>query len=619
MNKGGFGRTALAVAMGLSGRYGIRVHFGAPGARTDGRNIYLPGNPYSTDPDYIRLVEGFLDHETAHIVHTDFQAEQSCKLRYPRKAVHSLANALEDVRIEHRMGKEWPGCKISLSASAEALHDQGKIRVPDDLVSAVGFMLLARLEQRVLGRDFMADVEEVAELKLLAGGVDPARIERAKSLVDQRFDADRMTTRDVVMLAQDILDEVVDPNAPQSDGDEGNQSGDSGQQQDQDSNGDKSESKPDGDKEDASGAAGDGDDAADSENRDKDEDDGHGSDEQGNDRDGSGSEAGDGEEDGQNGDENRGGDGGNAKSDSGNRGQDESQGSGGISMEDLENVAEQGESALAEALNEAAGKTTDSEYGDCTAANNGMGLGVWDENLIIISPGDRVQPVPGVARILAGRLQALLEAKTERHWNRRKFVGKVDERNVHRLLTKGELTVFRRRERQSTDGRTAVLVLADCSGSMEGRMEIQKQSVMAMTDALATMQDVEVAVYGYDHRMFRFKDFGTPLMEARRTIARMRAHGYTRLEEAMIASWAKLMQREADRRILLVTTDGQVGGGACRLAESMHIPGEFEVLGLGMGVDISHALPISRSIMDIGQLPGAMVSLLQDRLVGMVA
>lgn len=92
----------------LSKEYGIRVVWKGTQAMTDGRTITLPVLPDNAPDALLEAVQGYLDHETAHIIFTDFSAltRQNPKLT-PEQ--HLCVNTVEDVRIEARMGNIFPG------------------------------------------------------------------------------------------------------------------------------------------------------------------------------------------------------------------------------------------------------------------------------------------------------------------------------------------------------------------------------------------------------------------------------------------------------------------------------------------------------------------------------
>ena len=95
----------LADILGRS--YGVVVEIGGLDAYTDGRTIRLPSLPITDDPDFLGIVRGYIDHEAAHIRHTDTAAMAKELLNPLEKHVW---NAFEDWRVERELAKVFPGC-----------------------------------------------------------------------------------------------------------------------------------------------------------------------------------------------------------------------------------------------------------------------------------------------------------------------------------------------------------------------------------------------------------------------------------------------------------------------------------------------------------------------------
>lgn len=93
----------------LAAQYGIEVVFEGNQAMTDGKKIYLP---YFDDlsEEFRADINGFLDHEVGHCRFTEFDSMAKCKTRFHK----DLLNAVEDVRIEREMVKEFPGVALNL-------------------------------------------------------------------------------------------------------------------------------------------------------------------------------------------------------------------------------------------------------------------------------------------------------------------------------------------------------------------------------------------------------------------------------------------------------------------------------------------------------------------------
>ena len=96
----------------LGEQYGVQVHIGGKTACTNGRVIYLPSLPVDCEPELLALARGFVDHEAAHIRHTDFDALQAANLD---PVTFNLFNCLEDWRIEEKLSAIFPGCRQNLN------------------------------------------------------------------------------------------------------------------------------------------------------------------------------------------------------------------------------------------------------------------------------------------------------------------------------------------------------------------------------------------------------------------------------------------------------------------------------------------------------------------------
>ena len=131
-------KTLPIVASALGKKYGVKVSVRADmtTAATDGKNIYLPVLP-DTD-EALRLARGYIDHESAHIRYTDFSVDLGKGLK------KSIINILEDIRIEQKMSRDLPGCKINLKGLEEAFVEGGVYKPVTDQ-SHPADILIARI------------------------------------------------------------------------------------------------------------------------------------------------------------------------------------------------------------------------------------------------------------------------------------------------------------------------------------------------------------------------------------------------------------------------------------------------------------------------------------------
>lgn len=100
----------------LATSYDISVVFEEGKCCTDGKTIYLPPLPPNADPKFIEAVHGFLDHEAAHVLFTDFSLPEVKNLT---EHEFSCVNVVEDLRIERKMIDLFPGSEANLAASQD--------------------------------------------------------------------------------------------------------------------------------------------------------------------------------------------------------------------------------------------------------------------------------------------------------------------------------------------------------------------------------------------------------------------------------------------------------------------------------------------------------------------
>lgn len=107
------------VAAAIGNRFGIKVSVGGNQAYTDGRSIQLPAYE-GDDPDYQDVAWGLLAHEAAHIRYSDFS------LRYGHSVLRRrLCGAIEDVRIEYELAKDFPGTSLTIRTVIEKMIAKG--------------------------------------------------------------------------------------------------------------------------------------------------------------------------------------------------------------------------------------------------------------------------------------------------------------------------------------------------------------------------------------------------------------------------------------------------------------------------------------------------------------
>lgn len=80
--------------------------------------VNLPYLPDNASDELVGAVQGFLDHEVAHVLFTDFTVGA------PNQETKNLINMLEDARVEKAMGKKYRGSASNLEETGEFFLDQ---------------------------------------------------------------------------------------------------------------------------------------------------------------------------------------------------------------------------------------------------------------------------------------------------------------------------------------------------------------------------------------------------------------------------------------------------------------------------------------------------------------
>lgn len=133
-----FETTSQMVARTLANRYNVPVYLTTGHTRTDGKAIYI--NKRHADGDIINAdvknyYDGLLDHEIAHLIHTgdDPNKEKygwrgSERVKY-YKRYFSLSQVCEDIRVNCKMAKEYPGSYTNIYNTLKLYSDNEVTKV----------------------------------------------------------------------------------------------------------------------------------------------------------------------------------------------------------------------------------------------------------------------------------------------------------------------------------------------------------------------------------------------------------------------------------------------------------------------------------------------------------
>lgn len=188
------------VAAAIGNRFGIQVKVGGDQAYTDGKLIQLPAYN-GNDPDYQDYAWGLLAHEAAHLRYSDFTLVYG-----PSVLRRRLCGAIEDVRIEYELAKDFPGTRLTLRTVIEKMiANGGFVAAHQDAHPAnvlYGYVLKS-LRARVLGQTALNPLVEISE-QVLKSHFPAGAVIRLKELLSEVPDSLTSET-DCLHLADRIL------------------------------------------------------------------------------------------------------------------------------------------------------------------------------------------------------------------------------------------------------------------------------------------------------------------------------------------------------------------------------------------------------------------------------
>lgn len=181
---------------------------------TDGKTIYLPSLPQPCPAVVERAWHGLVDHETAHLLFTDFNEIARFKIAQGKKCF-AVLNVIEDLRCEAKMVQEYPGCGENLGRSyAYALERWSQTAPSLPLWNRFIGCLIATgkgLDSSIFGVDAIQVVDVVKDLVDLSPSTSSTQaaadiairiIERLKSYLDELNQRDEPAEELVALLEE---------------------------------------------------------------------------------------------------------------------------------------------------------------------------------------------------------------------------------------------------------------------------------------------------------------------------------------------------------------------------------------------------------------------------------
>lgn len=579
------------VAAAIGNRFGVKVSVGGDKAETDGQTIWLPAYE-GDDADYQDYAWGLLAHEAAHIRYSDFT------LRFGHSVLRRrLCGAIEDVRIEHELAKDFPGTRLTIRTVIEKMIVKGDFvasSIDDHPANILYSFVLKSLRAKVLGQSALQPLVEQTELALKAKFPKGA-VTRLKGLLSEvplglqsESDCLQLTDRILTMIEQEFeqqrqrnqAQQSVDEDtlSDQTDSDDAEQDTDSADSDCPDS---KDEMEPDQrlptdtDADPSSVSAGNDD----SNPKNPDDEPTTSSD----------------------------------SSSSNPQGNDEENTEITDPMGILQNLLSAGDGDIEQDLFE--------------SLKSALSLAAENVSELLMPSGDEppmddqagtflLRKVQSESGKIRAALQGLVQSQTLNRSQHACRGRRMDGKRLHRLPL-GETKLFQRKQAKSAPN-TAIHLLLDKSESMGyqvsdsqgqpigSRMPIALEATLALAMAFEGIPGVNPGVTAFpghqDDSVFRLQEHGQRV-NARTGAFSVAAAGSTPMTEAIWFGAASLLRCREPRKVLMVMTDGQPNDtlSTLELLQRCRDSG-IETVGVGLGLDVSHLFPIAITINDLSEL-----------------
>jgi len=589
------------VAAAIGNRFGIKVSVGGDQAYTDGKSIQLPAYE-GDDPDYQDYAWGLLAHEAAHIRYSDFS------LGYGNSVLRRrLCGAIEDVRIEHELAKDFPGTRLTLRTVIDKMIARGgfvSASESDHPANVLYGYVLKSLRARVLGQSALHLLVEQTETALKAKFPKGA-VTRLKGLLSEvpeglqsEPDCLHLTDRILTMIEQEFEQQRQRNQAPQSADEESSPEPDDTDRDTDSANSDCSyateQTEPDerlpNDTGDDPSSASDGHDASNPGNPDDEPTTLSGS------------------------------------SSANPQGDDEDNTEMTDPMGVLQTLLSAGDSDIDQDLFE--------------SLKSALSLAAENVSELLMPSGNEppiddrsgaflLRKVQSESGKIRAALQGLVQSQTLNRSQHACRGRRMDGKRLHRLPL-GETKVFQRKQVKAAPN-TAIHLLLDKSESMGyqvtddqgqpmgSRMPIALEATLALALAFEGIPGVNPGVTAFpghqDDSVFRLLEHGQRV-NARTGAFSLAATGSTPMTEAIWFGAASLLRCREPRKVLMVMTDGQPNDTLSTLDILQRCRDSgIETVGIGLGLDVSHLFPIAITINDLSELRAQLFELSKSVLL----
>jgi cobaltochelatase CobT len=268
----------------------------------------------------------------------------------------------------------------------------------------------------------------------------------------------------------------------------------------------------------------------------------------------------------------------------------------------------------------------------------------------------QLSSMQGVVSRLANKLQRLLMAQQNRHWEYDLEEGMLDASRLPRIIIDPMYPLSFKREKDTTFRDTCVTLLLDNSGSMRGRPIMVAAMCADILGRTLERVGVKTEILGFTTRAWKgglarekwlaagkppqpgrlndlrhiiYKSADEPWRRAKRNLGLMMREGLLKENidgEALTWAHNRIVARPEQRKILMVISDGapvddstlSVNAGNYleqhlrRVIEEIENRSSVELAAIGIGHDVTRYYQKAVTIVDAEQLGGAMTEQLID-------
>ena len=540
-------------------------------------------------PEQEKVAWGYLSHEAAHVRYTDFDLDYEGSVLRRR-----LTNLLEDIRIEGEISREYPGAAFSLAEVVQQLVAKGRLGAPkksDPPVKVLNDSLLAILRFEVLGQKAL-EQEAVKAHEVMKDCFPRQLLDSLNGLLDKV--PDLSSTRDALKLADQLIglfQNLSNENSGSINSGEEGSSKTENSSGDQKTNSQHSETQDQEDKSDS--VSGDDLESDSAEGKGDNPENLSGSDNQAVFK----------------------------NEDASEKAEDL------LSQKDsLKQILESSDFDWPEDLFESVAGELESWSCEQSAGFSVVTTTPMVDE-VVISTEDReaakdlLWKVKSESARLAAQLTGLIQAKTLTRDRIGKRGMRIEGKRLHRIaLDDGRL--FKRRS-ESIEINATVHISLDISASMDSRMPLAREAVLALIMALKPIKGVRVTASAYPgtvaERVHPIVSGKESDLGVAGTLSALDSHDSTPMATGLWHAVHQICQSNAERRLILMITDGAPDidhhDAVVDLVKRCGHSG-IDIVGLGISIQLPEELfPKSLMIEQLYQLKSSLFTLTRDWLL----